>query len=161
MEHPQPSDLVQLKVHGVVPDPNTETQIVILREAGDDQHAEGLLIWVGAAEGNAIRLAMDGVVPPRPMTHDLIRSFMEHLSLTVARVVVTDVKNNTYYATIHLLVRGAEQTVDARPSDAIALALRTNSPIYVTQDVLKRRGGGNLDAWLEKLGTKNLGKYEV
>lgn len=161
MEQTHPSDLIRLKVQGVVPDPNTETQVVILREARDDHQAEGLLIWVGAAEGNAIRLAMDGIIPPRPMTHDLIRSFMEHLSLKVARVVVTDVKNNTYYATIHLLVRGTEQAVDARPSDAIALALRTNSPIYVAQEVLRDRGGDNLDVWLEKLGTKNLGTYEV
>ena len=158
MEHQESSDLVRLKVHGVLPDPNTETQIVILR---DEQNADILPIWVGTTEGNAIRLAMEGHVTSRPMSHDLLRSFADHLNIKVSHVVVMDVKNNTYYAAIHLVSQGSEQTVDSRPSDAIALALRTNSPIYVTQDVLKRRGGGNLDAWLEKLGTKNLGKYQV
>lgn len=158
MEHKDNSDLVQLKVHGVLADPNTDTQIVILR---DEKHADILPIWVGPAEGLAIRLAMEGTVPPRPMSHDLIRSFIDHLSVRVSRVVVTDIKNNTYYASIHLNAQGSERTVDSRPSDAIALALRTNSPIYVTQDVLKRRSGANLDAWLEKLDPKNFNKYEA
>jgi bifunctional DNase/RNase len=151
------ADLVRLKVHGVVPDPNTETLIVILR---DERHTDILPIWVGAAEGNAIRLALEGVVPPRPMSHDLIRSFADHLSIKMTRAVVTDVKSNTYYATIHFVAHGVERTVDSRPSDAIALALRTDSPIYVTQDVLRQRGGSNLEAWLEKLGTKNPGRSE-
>lgn len=152
------SDLVRLTVHGVLPDSNTDTQIVILR---DEEHAEVLPIWVGSAEGNAIRLALEGVVPPRPMSHDLIRSFAEHLNIKITCAVITDVKNNTYYATVHLTAHGLERTVDSRPSDAIALALRANCPIYVTQDVLKQRGGSNLDAWLEKLEAKNLGKHEV
>jgi bifunctional DNase/RNase len=152
------SDLVRLKVHGVLADPNTETQIVILR---DEQNADILPIWVGTAEGNAIRLALEGIVTPRPMSHDLIRSFADHLNIKVSKVVVTDVKNNTYYASIHLVSQKSERTVDSRPSDAIALALRANCPIYVTPDVLKQRGGGSLDAWLEKLDAKNFGKYEV
>ena len=156
MEHTH--DLIRLKVHGVLADPNTETQIVILR---DEDHADILPIWVGTAEGNAIRLALEGIVTPRPMSHDLIRSMAEHLNIKVSRVVVTDVKNNTYYASIHLVSRESERIVDSRPSDAIALALRTNSPIFVAAEVLKQRGGGNLDAWLEKLDTKNFGKYEV
>jgi bifunctional DNase/RNase len=158
METNEISELVQLKVHGILPDPSTETQIVILR---DEKNAEILPIWVGTAEGNSIRLAMEGVVTPRPMSHDLIRSFVEHLNVKISRIVVTDIKNNTYYASIHLASQGAERTVDSRPSDAIALALRANCPIYVTHEVLKRRGGGNLDAWLEKLDPKNLNKYEA
>ena len=159
MEHADTSnDLIPLTVHGVVADPNTETHIVILR---DEQNTEVLPIWVGTAEGNAIRLAMEDIVTPRPMSHDLIRSFTEHLSLKVTRVVITDVKHNTYYASIHLASKDSERTVDSRPSDAIALALRTHSPIYVTADVLKQRGGGKLDAWLEKLDLKHFGKYEV
>lgn len=157
-EQKEPHDLVRLKVHGVVPDSNTDTQIVILR---DEVHAEILPIWVGAAEGNAIKYALEGHVPPRPMSHDLIRSFADHLNIKMVSAVITDVKSNTYYATIHLSAHGVERTVDSRPSDAIALALRTNSPLYVTQEVLKQRGGGNLDAWLERLETKNLGKHEV
>ncbi len=147
-------DLTKLTVHGVVADPNTETQIVILRE---ERTAQVLPIWVGAAEGNAIKLAMDEAPTPRPMSHDLLRSMLEHLNLAVSKVVVTDVKNNTYFASIHLTSQGAERTVDARPSDAIALAIRTHSPIYVTADVLQQRGGNSLESWLEKLGTKHTG----
>src|SRR5919108_2573968 len=102
---PTEQQLVRLKVHGVLSDPNTETQIVILR---DEQNAEILPIWVGAAEGNAIRLAMEGIVTPRPMSHDLIRSFAEHFGVKVSRIVVTDVRDNTYYASIYLVSRGTE-----------------------------------------------------
>jgi len=152
MEQNGLKELTKLTVHGVVADPNTETQIVILR---DERTAQVLPIWVGAAEGNAIKLAMDDAPTPRPMSHDLLRSMMEHLTLAVSKVVVTDVKNNTYFASVYLTSQGAERTVDARPSDAIALALRTNSPIFVTANVLQQRGGNSLETWLEKLGTKN------
>lgn len=152
MEQNGLKELTQLTVHGVVADPNTETQIVILR---DERTAQVLPIWVGAAEGNAIKLAMDDAPTSRPMSHDLLRSMMEHLSLAVSKVVVTDVKNNTFFASVYLTSQGTERTVDARPSDAIALALRTNSPIFVTANVLQQRGGNSLETWLEKLGTKN------
>jgi bifunctional DNase/RNase len=152
MEQNGLKELTKLTVHGVVADPNTETQIVILR---DERTAQVLPIWVGAAEGNAIKLAMDDAPTPRPMSHDLLRSMMEHLSLAVSKVVVTDVKNNTFFASVYLTSQGTERTVDARPSDAIALALRTNSPIFVTANVLQQRGGNSLETWLEKLGTKN------
>ncbi len=158
MEQNESSALVKLTVHGVLPDPNTDSQIVILR---DEPNSEILPIWVGAAEGHAIELALKGVAPPRPMSHDLIHSFTEHFRAKIARVVVTDVKNSTYYAAIHLVSGETERTVDSRPSDAIALALRADSPIYVTQDVLKRRSAGNLETWLEKLEAKDFGRYEV
>lgn len=158
MESNDSQSLVKLKVHGVLPDPNTDTQIVVLR---DEENTEILPIWVGAAEGNAIELALKGVSPPRPMTHDLIRSLTDHLRTKISRVVVTDVKSSTYYATIQLLAGDTERTVDSRPSDAIALALRTDSPIYVTRDVLTRRSAGTLEAWLEKLDVKDLGPYQV
>ncbi|MDE3018994.1 MAG: bifunctional nuclease family protein [Nitrospirota bacterium] len=148
-------ELVRLTVHGVLPDQNTDTYIVILRDA---QHADVLPIWVGAAEGGAIKMALDGTVAARPMSHDLIRSFTEHLNIKVSQAVITDVKNNTYFAKVHLVTESGEHQVDSRPSDAIALALRTNCPIFVTQEVLRQRGGTNLDAWLERFGTKNLGK---
>ncbi len=153
MEESELNGLIKLTVHGVVADPNTETQIVILR---DERTAQVLPIWVGAAEGLAIKQAMDDTPTQRPMSHDLLCSMMEHLSLAVSRVVVTDVKNNTYFASVHLTSQGTERTVDARPSDAIALALRTNSPIFVTANVLQQRGGNSLETWLEKLGTKNI-----
>lgn len=156
MEQNESHELTQLTVHGVVTDPNTETQIVILR---DERSAQILPIWVGAAEGTAIKLAMDDAPTSRPMSHDLLRSMLEHLNLTVSKVVIADVKNNTYFASVHLTSQGTERTVDARPSDAIALALRTNSPIFVTANVLRQRGGSSLDAWLEKLGAKNIGAH--
>ncbi|MGQ0810961.1 MAG: bifunctional nuclease family protein [Nitrospiraceae bacterium] len=158
MASKESSELIELKVDRLHLDQNTETHIVILRS---DEHHDTLPIWVGAAEGNAIRLAMESVVTPRPMSHDLIRSFADHLTVKIERVVVTDVKNSTYYATIYLTSKGVERTLDARPSDAIALALRTRCPIYVTDDVMKRRSGNNLDAWIAKLDTKDLGAQEV
>jgi len=153
----QDSQLIPLKVHGVLVDPNTDTQIVILR---DEHNADVLPIWVGTAEGTSIRLALEGIIPPRPMSHDLISSFTDHLGLKVTQVVITDVKNNTYYATIHLSSNGIERTVDSRPSDALALALRSKAPIFVTPEVLKRRSGENLDAWLAKLDPKQFGQPE-
>jgi bifunctional DNase/RNase len=155
----QTSDLVQLKVHGVIADPNTDTRIVILKEGDSDNVM--LPIWIGTAEGQAIEWALGDTVLQRPMSHDLIRGVAEHLEIAIKRVVVTDVRNNTYYASIYLESRGAERVIDSRPSDAIALALRTKAPIYVTQDVLKRRAGGNTELWLDRLDTKNLGKHEV
>jgi bifunctional DNase/RNase len=158
MESNEAPDLVRLTVHTVLPDPNTDTQIVLLK---DEAGGEILPIWVGTAEGNAIRLATEGMTAPRPMSHDLIRGLAEHLDITLSRAIITDVKSNTYYATLHLMAKGTERTVDSRPSDAIALALRMNCPIFVTREVLKQRGGGNLDAWLERLEAKHLGKHEV
>ncbi len=154
----QNTNLVPLKVHGVLVDPNTDTQIVILQ---DEINADVLPIWVGTGEGTSIRLALEEVIPPRPMSHDLIANLSNHLGLKITQVVVTDVQNNTYYATVHVSLNGLERTVDARPSDAIALALRAKCPIYVTQEVLKRRAGDNLEAWLAKLDLKEPGTSET
>ena len=138
--------MVRLTVQGVMPDavPNSDSQVVILQ---DEDKINTLPIWVGIAEGTAIRLAMEGVIPPRPLSHDLIRNLTEQLGLKISKVVVTDVKNNTYYASIYLSSKQSELTVDSRPSDAIALALRTSSPIYVAQDVLDRLAPENVDPW--------------
>ena len=147
------ADLIEIKVKQVLEDSNTDTRIVVLK---NDDGSETLPIWVGAAEGNAIRLAMEQVLTPRPMSHDLIRSFAEHLDVKIQRVVVTDVKSSTYYAAVHLVSKGIDRSLDARPSDAIALALRSHCPIYVTRDVFNRRTAANLDAWVTKLETKNI-----
>jgi bifunctional DNase/RNase len=101
------------------------------------------------------------MITPRPMSHDLVKSFAEHLNITIQRVVIADVKSSTYYAMVHVSNKGLERTIDARPSDAISLALRAPCPIYITQDVLKRRSTTNLDAWLAKLDSKNIGTPEV
>ncbi len=151
--------LIQLTVNRVVEDSNTDTRIVVLTRA--DGGPETFTIWVGAPEGESIRRAIETAVTPRPMSHDLIKSFGEHFGIKTSRVVLTDVKSSTYYASVYLESKGVTRTIDARPSDAIALALRTQAPIYVTLDVWRRRSGQNLDAWLAKLDTKNLGAQEV
>ena len=146
------SELVALTVKQVLDDGNTDTRIVVLKS---EEAGVTLPIWVGSAEGNAIRLAMDHVVTPRPMSHDLIRSFADHLGVRIERVVITDVKSSTYYASIAFASKGLHRTLDARPSDAIALALRAGCPIYATQDVLNRRTAVHLDAWINRLDTNN------
>ncbi len=150
--------LVPIQVLGVTDDPNTETRIVILQDAID---ADVLPIWMGQVEGDAIRYALEHIVPPRPTSHDLLMSLSTHLDVTITQVVVTDVQNNTYYAAIHLRSNERERTVDARPSDAIALALRAKCPMYVTRDVLTKGGGDNVAAWLAKLDLKALGRSEA
>ena len=148
---PDTHTLIPLKVHGVLVDPNTDTQIVVLR---DEKNSEVLPIWVGTAEGTSIRLALENVIPPRPMSHDLICSFASHLGFTLNRVVITELKNNTYFSSLILTKKKKKKSIDSRPSDAIALALRCQCPIYVTPEVLERRGGEQLDTWLAKLDQK-------
>jgi bifunctional DNase/RNase len=146
-------------VDRILEEANTDTRIVVLiRQNGSP---DAFPIWVGATEGNAIKLALDTMITPRPMSHDLIKSFAEHLDITIKRVVIADVKSSTYYALVHLASKGVERTVDARPSDAISLALRAPCPIFITQDVLKRKSSTNLDAWLAKLESKNISAQEV
>lgn len=155
----QDQALVEYKVDRVLDETNTDTKIIVL--ARQDGRPDSFPIWVGATEGHAIKLALDTTMTPRPLSHDLIKSFIEHLSVTVRRVVIGDVKNSTYYATVYLENHGVERTVDARPSDAISLALRTHAPVYITQDVLARRNTANLDSWLAKLDNKSLNQQEV
>lgn len=150
--------LIRLSVNRVVEDANTDTRIVVLTRTDD---SDTFMIWVGAPEGDSIRRALNSASPPRPMSHDLVKSFGEHFGITTKRVVLTDVKNSTYYATVFLENKGVERSIDARPSDAIALALRTDAPIYTTPDVWKRRSGQHLDAWLAKLDTKDIDTQEV
>src|SRR5262249_6664453 len=162
MSKPNPvpdQGLVEYKVDRVVDETNTDTKIVVL--ARQDGRPDSFPIWVGASEGHAIKLALDTTMTPRPMSHDLIKSFMEHLNVSVRRVVIADVKNSTYYATVYLENNGVERTVDARPSDAISLALRTRAPLYVTEDVLTRRNTANLESWLAKQDVKTSSKQEV
>lgn len=155
----QDQALVEYKVDRVLDETNTDTKIIVL--ARQDGQPDSFPIWVGATEGHAIKLALDTTMTPRPLSHDLIKSFIEHLSVTVRRVVIGDVKNSTYYATVYLENHGVERTVDARPSDAISLALRTHAPVYITQDVLARRNTANLDSWLAKLDNKSVNQQEV
>ncbi len=126
---------VEMKVRGLALDAVSNMPIIILR---DDEDKRSLQIWVGIFEANAIALELEKVAPPRPMTHDLIKNILEAIDARVLKVVVTDLKENTFFAVIHLQVAETEYTVDARPSDAIALALRVAAPIYVDEDVVRK-----------------------
>jgi bifunctional DNase/RNase len=142
--------------------------IVILK---DKQGDRVLPIWVGIFEANAIALQIENIATPRPMTHDLLRNVIKDLDGTVERVVVCDLRDNTFYAVIHLTVRGESVAIDARPSDAIALALRTRSPILVEEAVIDnartvdlpsdREDSKHLKKWLEELDPDELGKYKM
>lgn len=162
MEQPPSSPdqgLIAYKVDRVLDETNTDTKILVLSR--QDGQSDTFPIWIGAAEGHAIKLALDTTLTPRPMSHDLIKSIAEHLNVHVRRIVIGDVKNSTYYATVYLENNGVERTVDARPSDAISLALRTNAPLYITKDVLARRNTANLDLWLAKQDKNSMNQQEV
>ncbi|OGW53778.1 MAG: hypothetical protein A2Z60_03205 [Nitrospirae bacterium RIFCSPLOWO2_02_42_7] len=145
-----------MKVRGLVFDPHTNMYIVILN---DETDTEILPIWIGKFEANSICFVLEGITPPRPMTHDLTKSILDVLDAKVISIVVNNLKDNTYYAKIHLISHGSEVVVDSRPSDAIALALRANAPIFVAEGVMEKRNSENLDQWLKNLKPEDFGKY--
>jgi hypothetical protein len=158
---------VEVVIKGLMVDPITSMPIVVLR---DTEGQRVLPIWVGVFEANAIALQIENVTTPRPMTHDLLRNIIADLRGTVDRVVVTDLKENTFYAVIYLRVGEELIAVDARPSDAIALALRTKAPMFVDESVLENAKGmdapepadtDKLQRWLESLDPDDLGKYKM
>ncbi|HET7874910.1 MAG TPA: bifunctional nuclease family protein [Methylomirabilota bacterium] len=126
---------LEMKVKGLALDPLSNMPMIILR---DEEDKRSLPIWVGLFEANAIALELEKISTARPMTHDLIKNILEALDTRVSKVVVNDLRENTFYALIYLQLAGAEITVDSRPSDAIALALRVGAPIYVDEDVVQR-----------------------
>ena len=126
---------VEMKVRGLALDPLSNLPIIILR---DDEEKRSLPIWIGIYEANAIALELEKIETPRPMTHDLIKNILDTIEARVQKVVVTDLKENTFYAILHLQVGSTEYTVDSRPSDAIALALRVGAPIYVDEEVVRK-----------------------
>jgi bifunctional DNase/RNase len=159
---------IEMTIKGLMVDPVTNMPIIILRdEAGD----RVLPIWVGIFEANAIALQIENVSTPRPMTHDLLRNVIQDLEGQVQKVVVSELRENTFFAVIHVAVRGEALLIDARPSDAIALALRTKSPIYVEEEVIdnakaldgtpERTDSERLQKWLESLDSDDLGKYKM
>lgn len=131
--------IVAVRVERVTLDTTSNRFVVILR---DDTYKRWLPIVVGPAEAQAIALHLEQVSPPRPMTHDLMKNLMESLKADISRVVVNALKENTYYAFIDVKKNGAQTQVDARPSDAIALALRTRAPIFVDEEVMKKAAIG-------------------
>src|SRR5436190_18411057 len=126
---------VEMKVRGLALDPVSNMPIIILR---DEEEKRSLPIWIGIYEANAIALELEKIETPRPMTHDLIKNILETIEARVLKVMVTDLKENTFYAVLHLQVGGTEHTVDSRPSDAIALAMRVGAPIYVDEEVVRK-----------------------
>jgi bifunctional DNase/RNase len=160
--------LIEMTIKGLMVDPITNMPIVMLK----DMHGDRVLpIWVGIFEANAIALQMENIPTQRPMTHDLLRNVIKDLDGSVERIVVCDLRDNTFYAVIYLTVRGETVAIDARPSDAIALALRTRSPILVEERVIDnarsqdlsadREDSKHLKKWLEELDPDDLGKYKM
>ncbi len=157
-----------MKIRGLMVDPVTNTPIVILRDTSGNSI---LPIWVGVYEANAIALEIEKVTTPRPMTHDLIKNLLTGVEATVHKVVVSELKDETFYAVIWLEQNGELISVDSRPSDALALALRLDCPIYVEEQVLQNsRSAANisdkvtneeLKRWLEGLNDEDLGRYKM
>ena len=126
---------IEVKIRALMMDPNSGTPIIILKDVEGDTM---LPIWVGAYEANAIALEIEKIAPPRPMTHDLLRNLLTELGIQVERVVVTSLRDNTFFAVIEMRNSDGDRMVlDSRPSDAIALALRADCPIYVDMEVIK------------------------
>jgi len=159
---------IEMKIRGLMMDPSTNAPIVILKDVQSDTV---LPIWVGLYEANAIALEVEKATTPRPMTHDLLKNLVHGLNATVTRVVVTELRNDTFYAVLWLEQDGEPVTIDCRPSDALALALRTDCPIYVDEDVLRvakvipnptdQATQDELRRWLENLNDEDLGRYKM
>ena len=158
----------EMKVSGLTVDPFTNTPIVLLK---DLEEKEVVPIWIGFFEASAIATQLEKVQLSRPMTHDLMKNLLETLKVTVVKIEVTELRENTFFAIIHLDTDGTHVAIDARPSDAIALALRANVPIYVHEEVIKKsrkidlrqqkEGEEVLDELLEGLSSKDFGKYKM
>ncbi|MFI5120508.1 MAG: bifunctional nuclease family protein [Thermoanaerobaculia bacterium] len=159
---------VKMDVKALIVDPIANMPVVILR---DKEEKNFLPIWVGVFEANAIALQMEGVTTPRPMTHDLLKNLIMQIEGDVQRVVINCLKENTFYAQIHLRVANKDVLVDSRPSDAIALALRLQAPVFVEESVLEMSRSGEdtaeaqnserLRKWLEEADPDTLGKYRM
>jgi uncharacterized protein len=159
---------IEMTIKGLILDPVTNSPIVILR---DKEGQRVLPIWVGIFEANAIALQIENISTPRPMTHDLLRNVIQDLKASVQKVVVCDLQENTFYALIYLGIAGETTAIDARPSDAIALALRTRAPIFVEDRVIDhaktvdftsdKADADRLHKWLESLDPDDMGKYKM
>jgi bifunctional DNase/RNase len=141
---------LEMKVKQLALDPLSNMPMIVLR---DEEEKRSLPIWVGLAEANAIALELEKITTARPMTHDLLKNMLETVGARVAKVVVNDLKENTFYAVIHLRLGTQDLTVDSRPSDAIALALRVDAPIFVDEDVLAKAESVEVKVAKEPEGT--------
>jgi uncharacterized protein len=160
---------VEMRIRGWMMDPNTNMPIVILKDVSSDTV---LPIWVGIFEANAIAIEIEKLAAPRPSTHDLTRNLIHSMNGSLERIVITELKDDTFYAVLWLSQDGESLAVDARPSDAIALALRADCPIYVAEQVLaiaRLNASGapdnatteQLRKWLEGLNDEDLGRYKM
>ena len=160
--------LIRMSVRGIALDPITNMPIIILK---DVEEKRALPIWVGIFEANAIALELEKIATPRPMTHDLIKNILDGLGATVQQIVVNDLKDNTFFAVIEVNYNGNVVSIDSRPSDAIALALRVNAPIFVTEKVVSKAKSMDIaeekeetdrwKEWLENLKPEDFGKYKM
>jgi bifunctional DNase/RNase len=160
---------VEVRIRGLMMDPATNMPIVVLKDPASDSV---MPIWVGIPEANAIALELEKLSAPRPMTHDLTRNLVHHLNGRLERVVITEIREDTFFAALWLRQGDEAVVVDARPSDAIALALRFDCPIYVAEKVLQSaristsataegQSGDQLRGWLEGLNDEDLGRYKM
>ncbi len=160
---------VEMKIRGLMMDPVTNMPIVVLKDVSGSSI---LPIWVGIYEANAIALEIEKVTTPRPMTHDLVRTLLHGLETGIRKIVVSELRDDTFYAVIWLEKDGDLISVDSRPSDALALALRLDCPIYVDDSVLKNskmsssvsekvNNNEELRRWLENLNDEDLGRYKM
>lgn len=160
--------MIGMTVRGIALDPITNMPIIILK---DQDEKRALPIWVGIFEANAIALELEKIATPRPMTHDLIKNILDGVGASVQQIVINDLKENTFFAVIEVNFNGNVVNIDSRPSDAIALALRLNAPIFVTDKVVSKAKSMDIAAetedsdrwreWLENLKPEDFGKYKM
>ena len=160
---------VEMKIRGLMLDPNTNMPIVVLKDSSSERV---LPIWVGIYEANAIAVEIEKLAAPRPMTHDLTRNLIRNLNAQLERVVISELKDDTFFAVLWLRQGDEALVIDARPSDAIALALRADCPIYVAEQVMQTAKlnttgppegptAEQLRGWLEGLNDEDLGRYKM
>ena len=161
---------IEVRIRGLMMDPATNMPIVVLKDVGSDTV---MPIWVGIFEANAIAIEIEKVAAPRPMTHDLTRNLMRHMNAQLEKIVISELRDDTFFAVLWLRQGEEMITLDARPSDAIALALRADCPIYVSEQVLQSaklnmsgppegQAANELRDWLEGLNDEDLGsRYKM
>ncbi|MGD8880930.1 MAG: bifunctional nuclease family protein [Desulfobacterales bacterium] len=164
--------LHKVSIAGLTMDPASNTPIIILKSEENDQ---AIPIWIGLLEATSIASALQNIKYERPMTHDLFKNFTEHLKISISKIEVCDLKDNTFYAKIHFISKDGNFEMDARPSDAIALALRYDAPIYVADEVMQQSKMGDGEAevldtseegkkwadYLENLSPEDFGKFKI
>jgi bifunctional DNase/RNase len=143
-----------MKVEGLLFDPRSSMYILLLKEVDGDGT---LPIWIGKPEADSIALALGKVVTPRPLTHDLVKNIVDSLKVKVTKIIVTEILDNTYYALVCISDGKKETLVDSRPSDAVAVALRASSPIFVEDSIMERKSADELEEWLKNLRPEDFG----